>query len=333
MRFHVVGLPFKPTPECAYHGKVERFATMMRERGHEVAEYHAKPSEWDPERRFDPSSRSWRAMNKRVARAIEATAEPEDFLCLIGGLCQKAIALRLPGMMAVEFGVGYGGVFAPYRIFESYAWMHTVYGASGQNPHGTDGRWYDAVIPNYYDPKDFPAGKGDGGFLFMGRLIQRKGVSIAAEVCQHLGEELLIAGVGPEPPEYGTQLGLVDHKRRGELMGAAKAVFVPTIYVEPFGGVAAEAMLCGTPVITTDWGAFTETVIDGVTGFRCRTFAEFVDAAREAPKLDRARIREHALSRWTYDAVAPQYERHFARLGDLWRAGWYELPEETTVNA
>lgn len=327
MRFHVVGLPFEIVPECAYAYKVTRFVQMMRERGHDVTEYRALAHEVDPTRAFNPSSESWQAMNARVAEEIAATNPgPGDFLCLIAGLCQKPLADALPTMMAVEFGVGYGGVFSQFRVFESYAWMHTVYGAGQIDAHAIDGRFYDAVIPNYYNPADFPEGDGSGPFLFMGRLINRKGVAIAADVCERLGEELLIAGDGPEPPSYGTRLGVVDHARRAELMGSAKALFAPTLYVEPFGGVVAEAMLCGTPVITTDWGAFSETVIDGVTGFRCRTLAEFMEAASEAPKLNRAVIRRHAMHRFTYDAVAPMYERHFARLAALWGDGWYQLP-------
>lgn len=327
MRFHVVGLPFAPTPECAYSGKCLRFAEMMRARGHDVTEWFSHADEWDPERRFDPASEHWRAYNQRVIGGLR-DADPKDFICVIAGRCQEPIAQAFPDRMVVEFGVGYGGTFSPFRVFESYAWMHTVYGAqAGPDPHRADGRFYDAVIPNYYDPADFPLGEGGGPFLFMGRLINRKGPHIAAHVCRVLDADLIVAGDGPEPPSYGTRVGVVDHATRAKLMGEAEAVFVPTLYVEPFGGVAAEAMLCGTPVITTDWGAFTETVIDGATGFRCRTLAEFVDAADLTVTLDRAAIREYALGRWSYDAVAPMYERYFARLADLWGDGWYQMPE------
>jgi glycosyltransferase involved in cell wall biosynthesis len=106
-------------------------------------------------------------------------------------------------------------------------------------------------------------------------------------------------------------------------MANATAVFVPTIYVEPFGNVAVEAMACGTPVITSDWGAFTETVIQGKTGFRCRTFAQFLDAMEDVKQLDPHVIRAHALSNYSLEAVALKYDEYFRRLMTLWGEGWY----------
>jgi glycosyltransferase involved in cell wall biosynthesis len=108
-------------------------------------------------------------------------------------------------------------------------------------------------------------------------------------------------------------------------MGGAIATFTPTLYVEPFGTVAIEAMACGSPVISTDWGAFTETVIDGVTGFRCHTLQEFVDAAENVKTLDRKAISEYAKERYGLDTVALMYDKYFNRLLSLWGAGWYEL--------
>jgi glycosyltransferase involved in cell wall biosynthesis len=77
-------------------------------------------------------------------------------------------------------------------------------------------------------------------------------------------------------------------------------------------------------VITTDWGAFTETVIDGVTGFRCRTFGEFKRAAEKAQDLNPHVIREHAIQRYSLSVIGKKYEEYFERLLTLWDKGWYE---------
>jgi glycosyltransferase involved in cell wall biosynthesis len=155
-------------------------------------------------------------------------------------------------------------------------------------------------------------------------LIERKGYQIAVDVCKHLGKRLIIAGHGT-PPEYGEYVGVVGTEERAKLMGGAIATFTPTIYVEPFGTVAVEAMACGSPVISTDWGAFTETVIHGVTGFRCRTMQEFVDAAEQAKTLDRNLIGEYSKNRYGLDTVGLMYQTYFTRLQSLWGRGFYEL--------
>jgi len=349
MRFHVTALPHTKTTaaflSCAYTAKTINFCRMMMDRGHEVFLYGGDENEAPctefvpcvPESAraahvgaghftaapFDAALPFWRQANTRMAAEIAARAQPQDFLCVIGGVAQKPIADALPAMMAVEFGVGYGGTFSKYRVFESYAWMHTVYGAqSGGNPHNADGNWWDVVIPGYLDPALFPAAEPEDYFLFVGRLIDRKGYMIAAEVCQSLGARLVVAGQGT-PPAGCDYRGVVGPEERGHLMSRARALFVPTIYVEPFANVHVEAMACGTPVITTDWGVFTETVQDGFNGFRCRNFAEFTRAAQDVAGLDRAAIRRAAVARYGLATVGRQYEEYFTRLRSLWGRGWY----------
>lgn len=328
MRFHLCGLPWAIEPQDAYGGKHLRWSTMMAKRGHEVVVHDALPEEYDPAHTFDPASPSWVAMNTRVAEDIAVMKQPRDFICLIAGRCQQAIAEAHPDLTAAEYGIGYGGTFARFRVFESYAWMHAVYGAqTGGNPHSIDGRFYDAVIPNYYDPAEFPfiaEPHHDPYFLYIGRLIERKGVTIAAEICKRLGVRLLLAGEGDTRPSYGEYVGVVSGTEKAALIGGATAVLMPTTYCEPFGGVTAEANLCGVPVIATDWGAPTETIEHGVTGFRCHTMGEFMEAARRAPELDRAAIAHKARQRWSMDAVGEQYERYFERLMTLWGDGFYD---------
>lgn len=357
MRFHIVNLPNTQTTKyyqpCAYTQKNRRFATMMTRLGHEVFLYGGEENdaectefvtivtkqeqaEWfggidlyaEPiNLTWDVHAPHWLTSNERAITEIAQRKQDKDFIGVLGGCCQKPIADTFPELMTVEFGIGYSGVFANYRVFESYAWMHSVYGSQSSVPGvmSTRGRFYDAVIPNYYEVEDFPfSAEKDDYFLYVGRLVEAKGIQIAIDTCRRLGVKLVVAGAGTVPESAVVEyVGVVDHVRRGELMSRARGVFVPSLYLEPFGGVHAEAMLCGTPVITTDWGVFTETVQQGVHGFRCRDLREFCDAVDGVDKLDYQHIRDYAISKFSTDVVGPQYEAYFERLNSLWGEGWY----------
>ena len=375
MRFHVVSLPHTQTSKrhnaCAYTMKVYNFCKMMTNAGHTVFHYGAEGSDppcsdhiqiisaaeqqkyfghndWSKEMydiEWDEKLPYWRICNNRAAAEIISRLEKRDFVCVIGGSCQKPLAdlVGSDKSITVEFGVGYRGVFCDKRVFESYAHMAHVYGSERQ---GGDGHFYDAVIPNYFDPSDFPFNpvKKDH-FLYLGRMIQRKGIQIAVEATRKIGAKLLIAGQGIKEikenmivctdgqiyrGEHLEYVGFANVSKRAELMGEAKAVFVPTLYLEPFGGVNVEAQMCGTPVITTDWGAFPETVEHGATGYRCRTLEQFCWAAQHCDKFDYQYIRDRALKNWSLERVSKMYEEYFQMLLDLWHLGWYEDRNDRT---
>jgi glycosyltransferase involved in cell wall biosynthesis len=364
MRFHVVSLPHTQTTKeylpCAYTQKVINFCRMMKSLGHEVLLYASEENDApcdelitaitkDEQRKtlkandwkkdffaidWDSKLPYWKTMNEATIAAMRTRLRPRDFICLIGGNCQKPIADAYPSYQTVEFGIGYSGVFSRFKVFESYAWMHYV---NGELRTG-NGNSYDTVIPNYFDPADFPfSEKKEDYFLYIGRLISRKGVIVAHEVCKRIGAKLIMAGQGvtssgenrivaPEVTLEGGDIhhvGTVDVKQRGELMSKAKAVFVQTQYIGPFEGVHVEAMMCGTPVITTDWGVFTETVVDGVHGYRTKTLGEAMWAAKAVEKLDPWTIRKYAVSRWSLDVVRYLYQDYFRQLLGLWGDGWY----------
>lgn len=367
---HVVALPHTQTTaafsSCAYTQKVRKFAKMMRGQGYRVVLYGSEINDVEVDEhvvvvreeeraawfgdgfdtvltplKWDATTPYWALSNDRAVQAIADRADPRDLLCLIAGYAQKPIADRLPFLTVAEWGVGYQGVLPnSHRAFESSAWMHYVYGhaAGATNGHdGINGRWYDTVIPNFFDRRDFKQGAGDGGYLlFLGRLVHRKGPQIALQIAERLGKRLVVAGPGALSAKPGHVscaeltlhsplvdfVGEVGIAERRELLAGAEALIAPTIYLEPFGGVAVEAMLSGTPAVTSDFGAFRETVEDGVTGCRFSTLAGGVAAVEQAVTLDRKRIRRRALSRYTLEVLGPEFDAWFQRLDGLWNGGW-----------
>lgn len=347
MRLHIPALPHTNTTNeyvwCAYTAKIKKFCTMMTDEGHEVILYsgpenEAKVSEhvevvtegqqklwfgnynWDTDvfNGFQPDAPWWNVMNVRVINEIKKRAQPGDILGIIAGFCQKPIADVFPEMLPVEWGIGYSGIFSQFRVFESYAWAHHL-------AKPDDIRLYDTVIPNFFDPKEFSPKTSNGNYLlFLGRHISRKGLPILQEIVRHTDLPVKTAGQGSERIDGAEYLGVVTGQEKAELIAGARALIAPTTYLEPFGGVVVEAHLSGTPTITTDWGAFTETVQNGVNGYRCRTLQEFIDAVNDVEELSRIDIC-HRAQKYTMGEVAPQFTKYFGKIQTLRSEGWYTL--------
>jgi len=312
LRLHVVSLPHTQVTEeyfsCAYSAKVHGFVRMMMSLGHEVFLYAGEETTSEPtelitciseEQRaeavgnnhftstsFDNTLPHWQIFNGNAIKEISKRIQPKDFICIIGGLAQKPVADSFPENISVEYGVGYSGVFSNYRVFESYAWKHAIY-AQHRNAASVDINFMDTVINPYFDPKMFSMQlEKKDYYVYLGRLTKRKGIDIASQVCEHLGVELILGGTGDYRPAYGTYIGNVKAEDRAALLGCALGAFSPTIYLEPGCNSHLEALAVGTPVLSTDLGIFTETVVNGKNGYRCNSFADFLTAAEKVKTLD-----------------------------------------------
>jgi len=372
MRFHVVGLPHTQTN--AQHNsdvftmKVLHFCQMMQSLGHEVYHYGVEGSDNNtqimsqteqvgffgkrvPGQLYDidwtGKAPYWSVFNKRAAAEINKRKQPGDIVCVISGSLNHLLAEAVEGGVLIsEYGIGYNGCLSRkpsrYRIYESYAHMHKILGAeAGYDPNGY---FYDAVIPNYLNPSEYPFNPSKGDyFLYVGRLIKRKGIHIAVETCKRLGVKLKIAGQGCLKVEgnriYCTDgevyegdnleyVGFASGDKKVNLYQNAIATFAPTLYTEPFGAIVIESQMTGTPVITTDWGAYPETVDHGKTGFRCHTLEQFMWAAQHAKDLDKKYIHEHAVATWSMERVKYMYQEYFQMLSSLWDAGWYTMNDD-----
>ena len=359
MRFHCLSIPHtvsnKDYVACAYTQKVVKFCKMMKARGHYILHYGHEDSEVDCDEhvtvvtnkdfdevygnhdylknffKFDASDKVYTTFYRNSILEISQRKQQHDFILPFWGVGGKPVCDAHPDLICVEPGIGYaGGHWARWKIFESYAIYHAYGGLEAVGTCKQD--WYEAVIPNYFDPNDFDFCKDkEDYFLFVGRVYNGKGVNIAIEVTEKLGYKLVIAGQGnlkdcgyETVPDHVTMIGYADRDTRKKLMSKAKAAFVASMYLEPFGGVQIEMLMSGTPTITTDWGSFTENNVHGVTGYRCRTFEQFCWAAKNIDKIDPDACRKWAMN-FSMDKVGPMYEDYFQQVLDVHQGkGWMQ---------
>jgi len=276
----------------------------------------------------------YKKFNKRLAAALRENyrSSATDIFCMP---LWKYHAIDEVPMTVVEHGIGYTNAGSNYRIFESYAWMHAYLGKGNGNNY-----WF--VVPNYFDVAAWPLSltpKIDTvGFL--GRIYDGKGCHEIMEIARQLPHvRFILCGQG-DPSKYLVVPNIVykppiQGEERAEYLGSLVAAIFPTMFVEPFCGAAVEAQLCGTPVITKDYGAQTETIEQGVTGLRCHTLADYVVGLQMAldGKFDRTYIRDRAVRLYGLEAVGRQYSYTFKTILDVHNGanGWYSSVSHLTV--
>ena len=364
-RIHVLGLPHTITNEdfvaCAYTQKAWKFCKMMAGRGHTIYHYghedsdtmadedvtvitnevwkevygtHDYRSKWF---KYDMNDKAYQTFYRNAIREIDKRKQPGDIILPFWGAGVRPICDAHPDLLTIEPGIGYaGGHWAPYKIFESYAIYHAYCGLHNVGTCAQSN--YDIVIPNYFDLDQFEyQEEKEDYFLFLGRVYTGKGVHIAQQVCEAAGVKLKVAGqLDPsyenyEWPDHVEFVGYAGVEERKELMKNAKGSFLASQYLEPFGGVQIENLLAGTPTISSDWGAFTENNIEGVTGYRCRTFEDYVRAVKniQEGKKKPADCRAHG-EKFSLEAIAPMYEDFFRKVSDIQTGrGWYEIWDES----
>jgi len=171
------------------------------------------------------------------------------------------------------------------------------------------------------------------------RLSREKGVGVALEAFAKARQavpaaRLTVVGDGPQrnammalADRLGigsavTFAGRVPHDSVGEAVGGAWAQLVPSTWDEPFGLVAAEAMMRGTAAIVSDSGGLHEIVPHEHAGLRpppgdVDAWADAmrrVLGSRDLAERWGAAAREHALRHFTLDRMVDQFEAVYWRI-------------------
>ncbi len=150
-------------------------------------------------------------------------------------------------------------------------------------PNGINITMFNAVERDYEFRRQYAADH-EKIILFMGRLVYEKGVqhlisAMPKILAGYHDAKLVIAGKGGMINELKAQVnsmgiankvyftGYMDAKQVCKMYKCADVSVFPSTY-EPFGIVALEAMLSGTPVVVSDIGGLNEIVQHGENGMK-----------------------------------------------------------------
>lgn len=365
MRLHLLGIPHTQTTyefsHCAFTGKVKRFAPMMQSVGYDVIHYGVEGAhsgatydvnllsfdEWNGIRTklfkelygdrelmssdfigdlANVGNELYRVFNERLKIQLARNLDTHDIICLPFGYAHETAISEFKNPK-VETGIGYPGAYQDFKIFESNAWYH--YNIGKENKTGHDYNW---VIPNYFKVDDWDFNAIQGNYVaYFGRIADIKGVHIVREVAKARPDlQFKICGQG-DPTPYLTEPNIeyvppIHGKDRSKFLGDAMAVLMPTRYVEPFGGVTVEAELCGTPVLGSSYGSFTETIEHGKTGYQCRTLGDFLAGLEQIENgvISRQYVRDFAVEHFDMYKLAHKYDSAFKQINDISSdKGWY----------
>ncbi len=150
-------------------------------------------------------------------------------------------------------------------------------------PNGVDLTLFNGIDKDYDFRRRF-AMDNEKIILFIGRLVYEKGIQTLISAMPKIldnyhDSKLVIAGKGGMIDELKNQVnylglgnkvyftGHLSSKDVQKMYKCADVAVFPSTY-EPFGIVAIEAMLSGTPVVTSDIGGLNEIIDHGVTGMK-----------------------------------------------------------------
>ncbi|MDP8247394.1 MAG: glycosyltransferase family 4 protein [Candidatus Tritonobacter lacicola] len=167
--------------------------------------------------------------------------------------------------------------------------------------------------------------RSDGAFTIglAGRFYEEgKGLSLALEALRALhseGHQFEVLVASPQEierrDEFVRYCGWYDREKLPDFYNSCDLVIVPSIWEEPYGITAVEALSCGTPVVASSCGALPTIVDEGETGYifprgNAGALADRVRNLLENPELARRMgnaAREKARREFRWDVIIEKY--------------------------
>ena len=146
--------------------------------------------------------------------------------------------------------------------------------------------------------------------IFVGRLEPEKGVdflynnlevinnSLGVNNFTFIGDGSLLNDLNKKNIGNFVIKGAVELDAVYKFMQGAKFVLVPSIWQEPFGMVAAEALASGAVVITSDRGGLPEAVGEVAEQFELESKQSFIEALENAKLKSESLLDKNALSKY-----------------------------------
>jgi len=333
MRILLTADPELPVPPLLYGG-IERIIDLLvrglRNQGHKVGLVAHRDSDCSVDVAYSwPGLRSQclqsSIRNSLTLRAAVAEFHP-DVLHSFSRLMYMLPIMRskLPKIMSYQRDPSHKTVRWSHRLGRGTL---TFTGCSNdicRRGRSAGGRWL--AIHNCVELEKYTYQKQvakDAPLVFLSRIERIKGAHKAIEIARRTGRRLLLAGnysdsgeageywnneirpqIGRDGIEY---VGPVDDVQKNELLGAAAAMVVPIEWDEPFGIVFAEALACGTPVISSPRGALPEIVEHGKHGFLVEGTDEACNAMSRLDSIDRYACRQRVESHFSSSVIVDRY--------------------------
>jgi len=107
--------------------------------------------------------------------------------------------------------------------------------------------------------------------------------------------------------------GMVDGQVKAQRLSQSAGLIFPVLWNEPFGIAVIEALVSGTPVISTPFGSLSELVHPEV-GRICLSYSEMEEAVGQLQSIKPEHCRDWALSKFHYRKMAEKYVGYYEKL-------------------